>query len=254
MVFGPWAKTEYFVNYGRGFHSNDARGVTITVDPKSCAQPTGCQPVDAVTPLVRTVGYEAGLRTQIIPTVQSSVALWRLKQDSELLFTGDAGTTVASRPSIRTGLEWEIHYVPRPWLIVDLIYAKTRARFDDNDPDGIGTRIPGALETAATAAISVHNLNGWFGSVDWRYFGPRPLIEDNSVRSQSTIETNLKIGKRINKHWSATLDVFNLFNRVGSDVDYFYLSRITSTSPALNDIHFHPVDKRALRLTLTGYF
>ena len=33
MIFGPWASTEYFVNAGYGFHSNDARGVTIHVDP-----------------------------------------------------------------------------------------------------------------------------------------------------------------------------------------------------------------------------
>src|ERR1700730_12915219 len=32
-VFGPFAKTEFFVNAGEGFHSNDARGVTITESP-----------------------------------------------------------------------------------------------------------------------------------------------------------------------------------------------------------------------------
>jgi outer membrane receptor protein involved in Fe transport len=254
MIFGPWAKTEYFLNYGRGFHSNDARGVTITVDPKSCAQPTGCQPVAAVTPLVRTEGYEAGLRSQVIPNLVSSLAVWRLKQASELLFTGDAGTTVPSRPSVRTGVEWEIHYIPRPWLILDVALAATRARFDDNDPQHIGTHIPGALNRAATAGITIDGLYGWFGSLQWRYFGPRPLIEDNSVHSQSTIVTNARAGYRFNKRWSAALDVFNLFNRAGSDVDYYYLSRITSNSPALNDIHFHPIDKRAVRFTISASF
>jgi outer membrane receptor protein involved in Fe transport len=32
LVFGPWNKTELSVNWGEGFHSNDARGVTSQVD------------------------------------------------------------------------------------------------------------------------------------------------------------------------------------------------------------------------------
>src|SRR6185503_3210955 len=48
LALGPWDRTEYFINYGRGFHSNDARGTTITVDPSSGAA------VDRVSPLVRT--------------------------------------------------------------------------------------------------------------------------------------------------------------------------------------------------------
>ena len=34
-IFGPWRGTEFYVNAGMGFHSNDARGATIAVDPES---------------------------------------------------------------------------------------------------------------------------------------------------------------------------------------------------------------------------
>jgi hypothetical protein len=242
-IFGPWTKTEYFLNWGRGFHSNDARGTTITVDPK-----TG-DPAEQVSPLVRTSGYEAGLRSQALRNVTTSLALWELKQDSELLFVGDAGTTEPSRPSKRSGIEWLVQWLPRPWMALDLNAAFTRARF--TDPDPAGERIPGAPESVASAGIAVDGANGWFGSLRWRYFGPRPLIEDNSVRSQSTSLVNARVGYTVTKQVRAYLDVFNLFDRKASDIDYFYASRLQG-EPAggVNDVHFHPVEPRALRATL----
>jgi outer membrane receptor protein involved in Fe transport len=257
LVFGPWAKTEYFVNIGRGFHSNDARGTTITVDPGTGDVVDGDgNPVKKVDPLVKTLGYELGLRSEIIPNVQTSVALWRLKQDSELLFVGDAGITEASRPSLRTGLEWEVHYTPKPWLIFDLEFAAAKARFTDSD--AAGDRIPGAVERVISATATVDDLHGWFGALQFRYFGPRPLREDNSFRSRSTAITNVQGGYKFNKHWKLRLDIFNLFDRDDHDIDYAYESRIRDRSGTLQDsleeIHFHPVEKRSARLTLTATF
>ena len=242
-IFGPWAKTEYFLNWGRGFHSNDARGTTISIDPK-----TG-DPAERVSPLVRTTGYEAGLRSQIVPKVSTSLALWALEQDSELLFVGDAGTTEASRPSKRTGIEWLVQWLPTPRVALDLTAAWTRARFSDEDP--ASNRIPGAPESVASAGVTVENLTGWFGSLRGRYFGPRPLIEDNSVRSQSTSIVNARIGYAVAKSVRAYVDVFNLLNREASDVDYFYTSRLQGEPAAgADDIHFHPVEKRTWRATV----
>ncbi len=99
-VFGPWAGTEFYANAGMGFHSNDARGAVISVDPL-----TG-EPADRVTPLVRARGAEVGVRTVRVRGLQSTVSLWYLGIDSELLFVGDAGTTEAGRPSRRVGVEW----------------------------------------------------------------------------------------------------------------------------------------------------
>lgn len=99
-ILGPWAGTEFYANAGMGFHSNDARGATISVDPL-----TG-EPADRVTPLVRAKGAEVGIRTVRLRGFQSTAALWYLGIDSELLFVGDAGTTEAGRPSRRFGIEW----------------------------------------------------------------------------------------------------------------------------------------------------
>ncbi len=246
LIFGPWAKTEYFFNYGYGFHSNDARGTTIAVDPNTLG------PADPVDPLVRSTGTEIGVRTEIIPNLESSLSLWELKLDSELLFVGDAGTTEASRPSKRTGVEWTNHYRPKPWLLVDLDLCVSHARFSDEDP--AGDHIPGSIEKVASFGVTVDSLGPWYGMLQYRYFGPRPLIEDDSVRSSSTQTTNLRVGYKIDPKWRLHLDVFNLFDREDSDIEYFYESRVQPTDPAFEQIHFHPVEPRTLRLTLTGYF
>ena len=92
FIFGPWAKTEYYINFGSGFHSNDARGNTLKIDPKMGLT------ADKVSPLVRSKGREVDLRTFIIPNLQTSLSFYELDFDSELVFLGDAGTTEAGRP------------------------------------------------------------------------------------------------------------------------------------------------------------
>jgi outer membrane receptor protein involved in Fe transport len=246
LVFGPWARTEYFFNIGNGFHSNDARGTTITVDPNTLA------PADKVDPLVRSKGMELGVRTEIIPNVESSLSVWQLELDSELLFVGDAGTTEASRPSKRTGIEWSTHYRPLSWLLIDFDVSASKARFTDEDP--AGDHIPGSIDRVASLGITVDSLGPWYGMLQYRYFGPRPLIEDNSARSESTQITNLRVGYKVNKAWRAHFDVYNLFDRDDDDITYFYESRLQGEPGPVEDKHFHPVEPRTVRFTVTAYF
>ena len=217
-VFGPFAKTEIYVNAGLGFHSNDARGATITVDPV-----TG-EPARRVTPLARATGAEIGLRTVRIPRLQMTLTAWTLGLDSELVFVGDAGTTDAGRPSRRQGIEWTTYYTPKPWFVLDADVALSHARFTDGDP--AGDHIPGAVATVVSAGATVEPCGNVFGSMRWRYFGPRALVEDNSVRSKATSLVNLTAGYKLTSSVRVALDVFNLFNAADSDIDYFYRSRL----------------------------
>ena len=136
LIFGPWAKTEYFINAGGGFHSNDARGTTMTDTPGS--GPDANLPAQKVTPLVRTKGYEIGARTSIIPGLQSTLAVYQLDFGSELVFEGDAGTTTPGRPSRRVGVEFTNVYTPTPWLAIRADFAYVQARFTAPNPDPIG--------------------------------------------------------------------------------------------------------------------
>ena len=246
LIFGPWASTELYLNGGFGFHSNDARGTTITVDPK-----TG-DPAQQVDPLVRTKGAEIGVRSTWIPGLNSTLAFWYLTLDSELLFIGDAGITEPSRASRRYGVEWANFYKPWPWLSLDFDIAYSHARFSEDDP--AGNDIPGAVETVIATGVTVDLPIGIFGSLRTRYFSPRPLIEDNSVRSKSTTLVNLEAGYKY-KNLVAQLDVLNLFNAKDHDIDYFYASRLPGEpSEGVNDRHFHPVEPRTVRFYLTYRF
>jgi len=243
VVLRPWQGTELYANIGRGFHSNDARGATIAVDPITGG------PADRVTPLARATGAEVGLRTVRLKGLQSTVALWTLGLESELLFVGDAGTTEAGRPSRRYGVEWASYYSLRPWLVVDGDLSVSRGRFTDTDPSG--DRIPGAVETVASAGLTVDSLCHLFGSVRWRYFGPRPLREDDSVRSASTSLLNLEAGYRLSRSVRLAVDVFNLLNARHSDVDYFYASRLPGEpTGGVDDVHFHATLPRTARLNV----
>lgn len=230
-----------------GFHSNEARGTVITVDPKSG------DPADRVPGLVRAKGAEAGIRTEIIPRLQSTLSVYGLDFASELIFQGDAGTTLAGRPSRRVGIEISNYYKPTDWLTIDADLAYAKARFRDVDP--VGRRIPGAVEGVASLAAAVDNLGPYFGALQFRYFGPRPLIEDNSVRSKSTTTLNGRVGYKIRPGISVELEAFNLLNSKSSAIDYYYQSRLPNEGPdGQNDIHFHPIESRSARVTLNARF
>jgi hypothetical protein len=247
LALGPWARTEVYANYGWGFHSNDARGATITRDP------TTGEPAERVDPLVRGRGAELGVRTLSVPGLHATAALWGLDLDSELLFVGDAGTTEPSRPSQRRGVELTADYSPRPWLKLDASYAYSRARFTDDDP--AGDRIPGAIEGVFAAGVAVHDLSHWSGSLRVRWFGPRPLVEDDSVRSESSTLVNADLAFRIRPGWAIQASVFNLFDAEVADIDYYYTSRLPGEPlEGVDDVHTHPSAPRTFRIGVVASF
>jgi hypothetical protein len=246
-VLGPWAKTEVFLNWGQGFHSNDARGSTITVDPVD-----GVTPVEKVTPLVKAVGEEIGIRTAIVPRVQLAASLWTLKLDSELLFIGDGGSTEPSRASRRTGVELSAYYTPIDKLIIDADVAWSRSRFTEFDPSG--DRIPNAIERVASVGIAYNSPDGFFGGARLRYLGPGPLIEDDSVRSESTTLVNIDVGYHLTRSLTGSLTLLNAFDERANDITYFYASQLPGEAAPVDDLHFHPVEPRQIRASLTARF
>ena len=216
--------------------------------------PRAGDPVDPVTPLVRSKGGELGVRTEIVPGLQSSLALWQLQLASELLFVGDAGETEPSRASRRRGIEWNNHYRATPWLLLDADFALLAGALHRRRPGrqlhprldrqgGVGRRDhrrPGSVVRPVPAALL------------------RAAAADRGqlrLRSKSTTLAYLRVGYRISPNLRIALDVFNLFDRKASDIDYFYTSRLQGEPAAgIDDVHFHPVEPRRFRLTLTASF
>lgn len=246
LVFGPWNGTELYLNAGYGMHSNDARGVVSRKDPMTGESMT---PAD---PLVRTRGAEAGIRSSSIGKLDFTSALWLLDIDSELLFVGDAGTTEATRPSRRQGVELDASYSLMEGLIADLDLAWTRARFTDGDP--AGSFIPGSPETVGSIGL-LYATDRWSTHIRHRYFGPRPLDESGELESRSSDLTDLKISFPVAARFTVELNIFNLFGREVSDIDYFYTSRLPHEPAAgVDDIHLHPALPRTFRLGLRVAF
>ncbi|NGZ86294.1 TonB-dependent receptor [Duganella aceris] len=246
LIYGPWRTAELYANIGNGFHSNDARGATISIDPKSG------DAADKVSPLVRSRGMELGARSTWLPGLQTSLSLYRLDFDSELTYAGDAGTTEAGPPSRRYGVELSNYYKPLKWLSVDLdlAYARARSRGDVEE----GRYIAGAIEGTGQLAVTLDDGGPYSASLKLRYFGPRPLIEDNSVRSKSSMTLNGRLGWKIKKGLALELEAFNITNRRDSAIDYYYASQLKGEAAPVDDIHFHPIESRSLRATLIKNF
>jgi hypothetical protein len=247
LVLGPWAQTEVYANAGFGFHSNDARGTTIRVDPAD-----GVTPAEPVTPLVRSRGAEIGVRTAAVRGLVSSLTVWALELDSELVFVGDAGGTEPMGRTRRHGVEWANFWRPRPWLALDADVALTHARYRDDA--GSGTRIANSIARVVTAGASLGRETGVFGGLRWRNFGPQPLSEDNAFRAPSSSTFNARLGWR-SKAWELSADVLNVLDRANNDIAYAYTSRLPwEPAAGVDDVHFHPAEPRTLRLTVTRRF
>ena len=248
VVLVPTRNTELYLSGGLGFHSNDARGTTITVDPGSG------DPAQRVDPLVRSRGAEIGLRANPVPGFRSTLALWTLELDSELLFIGDGGATEPSDKSRRSGITFANFYRPIPQLAFDADVSFAHARFAGVGADA--DHIPGALENVVAGGVTWSSASrGPFGALRVRHFGAYPLIEDNSVRSESSTVFDGQIGYEIARNTKLRLDVFNIFDAKTSDITYYYASRLPGEPPGgVDDVHFHPGEKRSFRVSLSYTF
>jgi hypothetical protein len=243
LVFGLSPGSELYLSGGLGFHSNDARGTTITVDPSSGA------PARRVDPLVRSRGAEIGVRVTPRPTWRSTLVLWSLGLNSELLFTGDGGTTEPSSASGRRGITWANYYTPIPQLALDADLSFSRARF--TGVPGNQNHIPGALEEVVAAGITWNpKRHGPYGSIRLRHFGSYPLTESNSVRASATTLVNAEAGLLISGI-RVQASVLNVLDAEANDIQYYYASRLPGEPVSgVNDVHIHPVEPRQVRVSL----
>ncbi|MGH7897014.1 MAG: TonB-dependent receptor domain-containing protein [Candidatus Binatia bacterium] len=170
LVLTPTAETDVFLNFGSGFHSNDARNAVLARDD------------DEFSPLVRAIGWEVGSRTKGLGGLELAASFWFLDLDSELVFSGDAGNQETGaggsvEPSGRTrryGLDFEARYRITDWLFSDFDLSYARARFRNGDAIALAPwlLINGGL-TAEFRGLSV--------ALRSRFLADRPAAEDRSL-------------------------------------------------------------------------
>lgn len=245
LILGPWNKTEYFFNAGKGFHSNDARGTTAKVDPSDATKA-----VASVPGLVSSKGYEVGVKTEAIQGLQSSLSLWRLDFDAELVYVGDAGGTESGRSSRRTGVEWNNRWMPSSKFVVDADLAWTKPRYSIDD--GSGIFIPNAVEKVALLAATVNDIGKWKLTGQLRYIGSAALAEDNQVRSNPSSIVNVKAHRNLENNQAIYVDVINVFDRKFNDISYYASDpiRTARNGTLISDTALvHPGEPRSVRVT-----
>ncbi len=232
-------RVELYTSVGRGFHSNDTRGVLTHVDPSS-GNPTQPAPF-----LVRADGGEVGARIDPTEGMKITVAAYYLKLGSELIYVGDAGTSEPSSGSKRYGVEATMFWSPTGWLTLDGEAALTHSRF--SLPAGQPNHIPQSIPFMYSGGAVVNLPKGFTWSTRIRYFSKVPLIEDNSIKSKATQLVNSEVIWDIRKV-RVTLGVYNLFNVKDDDIEYYFASQLAGETSPVDDIHFHPVEPRQVRV------
>jgi len=257
LIFGPWANTEFYVQGGFSYHSNDARGATLTVQPVSADNPYPNTPARPIPLLIQTKGAEVGVRTLAVPHLQSTLSFWYLHSNSELLQDGDTGgTSPSEQSSNRYGIEWANYYTPTQHLAFDFDIADSRALFTAIDPDDAapnspgGKYVPEAVGWVIASGVTLHDLKGLSASLRLRYFGPRYLTSDGLYQSNLTALLNLGASYKINNTWSISGEALNLLNRRDSDIDYAYQSRVRPTAAPIFSNVYHPVEPFQVRFGL----
>jgi outer membrane receptor protein involved in Fe transport len=267
LILGPWAETEFFASAGMGFHSNDVRTAAYPVETEFLSSGPVSTPTSVKYPLMeRATGYEVGARTTIVPALQSSLALFQLDLASEQVFDGDAAQDAPSGPSTRRGIEFSNFYSPVHGIVFDADLAVSRARFNNPVYDGTesvaagnpincctGRYIAGSPGIVIGGGLEIDDVGNWFGGLQYRFYGPRPLTNDDSVRSPRTSLINIRLGYKLTAWLSTRLDIDNLLDSKMQDIAYYYVSRLPG-EPAggVADIHFHAAEPLGGRLSLVA--
>jgi outer membrane receptor protein involved in Fe transport len=222
-----------YANWGRGFHSNDSRGVTAPTDPAPG--------------LVPGTGRELGLRFEQ-GKLGATLTRWWIDVGSDLIFVGDSGAVEPAGASRRHGYEVSAFWRPQKWLAVDLAWTASTARFA-NAPGA--EHVPGALDNAGELGVAAV-FDEWNAAVRLRHVGPHALTEDNSVRSDGTTLVNLRAAWTPKAFAKGRFELFaellNLFDSRKKDVDYFYTSRLPGEPlDGVTGLHSRVVEPRSLR-------
>ena len=235
-------RLEAYLSWGRGFHSNDVRVLHGAGDP--------ALPADAGAPdvLAASEGAEVGLRFEPDPSFNATLIGFWLELDSELVYVGDAGVTEPSDASLRKGLEFTTFWQAREWLALNAAYTVSDAELDS------GEEIPGAVERTFHAGATALLGRGVHASLNARYLGEAPLVEDGSVRSDASWLTHAGVAWDYRRTEFA-LEVFNVLDSSDDDIAYYYASRLPG-EPAggILDTHFHPLEPRTVRARVTMHF
>lgn len=245
LIFRPTQGTETYLSWGRGFHSDDLRGVNQ-------AKITGVPGA----PLIATqTGYELGLRQQFLQNLTATLALYEVKAQSETTYDPDAGQDSAGPGSRRRGFELNVTWQVLRWLEFYGSYSANHSRYTTLSDDGtghVGDYLPNAPFAAGSLNVYVKNLRNWSGGLEFRYVGAFALSTDDEVQGGGYGEWSGDVSYAWSHGWTTGLGLYNLLNRKANAAEFWYDDRLPGEPAAgVNDVHVHPLEPFTVRLTLS---
>ncbi len=248
LIFRPMETTEFYVSAGRGFHSDDLRGVTAAANARVVGAPL----------LARQSGQEIGVRQQFTRAFTMTAAFYTLRAESETTYDPDAGVDSAGPGSRRRGYEINLTYQALQWLEFYGSYSGNHARYTTPYDDGtghIGEYLPNAPFATGSFNVYVKNLGAWSGSLGYRYLSSYPLSSDNAVQGHGYGIWSGDAHYAIGNGWSTGLGLYNLLDKKADAAEFWYVDRLPGEPAAgVADIHVHPLEGRSVRLTIAKSF
>jgi outer membrane receptor protein involved in Fe transport len=248
LIFRPLDMTEMYVSAGRGFHSDDLRGVTAAQNGQVAGAPL----------IARQSGEEIGLRQQFTQAFTMTVAFYWLRAQSETTYDPDAGVDSAGPASHRRGYEVNMTYRALRWLEFYGSYSGNRARYDTPYDDGtghVGEYLPNAPFATGSFNAYVKDLGAWSGSLGYRYLSSFPLSSDNSVQGHGYGIWSGDAHYVFGNGWSVGLGLYNLLNKKADAAEFWYIDRLQGESPGgIADVHIHPMEGTSARVTIAKTF
>ena len=228
VVITPFKKTDIYLNYGEGFHSNDARGVTSQTDPAR--------------PLTKARGYEVGTRTNLWDRWDLAASLWQLDMDGEFVWVGDGGFTEENGSTRRQGLDFETRLQMLSWLWADFDMTLCTAEFTQNA--GNGTAVALAPRRTMAGGFSARHRSGFYGSLRAQSIDTRPADEANTFQAKGFTVVDLAAGYRRGQ-WEVVANVGNLLNTEWYTAQFENDSRVrqpggTLEPATVTDMHVVP--------------
>ena len=269
IVFSPTGSTEFFVNVGSGFHSNDARDVIISqrvseiehdlerkgyskFEIDSTLISRNFNPAAAnVKTLPRAIGAEIGTKLNFGSNIILGLSLWQLYMEEELVFVGDVGNTEVSGSTQRLGIDLEARIQLTKWLWADFDLNLAKGVYID-EPVG-NNFIPLAPNITSTGGLTVIHPMGFEGSLRYRYIGSRPANENNSVVALGYTLINARLGYKF-KHVTLFGNIENLANAEWNEAQFDTESKLKFDTESVSEINFTPGNPFNVKLGLIVRF
>jgi hypothetical protein len=246
LIFRPARKTELYLSWGRGFHSDDLRGVT-----QAQRAGTGGAPL-----IAHQTGEEIGLRQHFASNLTGTLAVYSLKAQSETTYDPDVGQDTAGPGSRRRGYSMNVTYQPLSWLEFYGTYSANHSRYTSPYDDGtghVGLYLPNAPFTAGSFDVYVKQMGHWNAGLEYRYLGKFPLSSDNVVQGRGYHEWNGDVSYTLSG-WKIGLFLDNILNEKADAAEFWYADRLPG-EPAggVSDLHVHPLEPFGWRISLSKY-